>query len=81
MIIHIYNHWWGETHNGVIEEKKVIKDSVNGDRTESIFKFKVGTNMELAKRYKGGLLLVHGWWWIRCIPAHTLRMVVLCPGK
>ncbi len=72
---HIYNHWWGETHNGVIEEKKVIKDSVNGDRTESIFKFKVGTNMELAKRYKGGLLLVHGWMDDNVHPAHTLRMV------
>lgn len=71
----IYNHWWGETHNGVKEEKKVIKDSVNGDRTESTFKFKVGTNMELAKRYKGGLLLIHGWMDDNVHPAHTLRMV------
>lgn len=71
----IYNHWWGETHNGVKEEKKVIKDSVNGNRTESTFKFKVGTNMELAKRYKGGLLLIHGWMDDNVHPAHTLRMV------
>lgn len=71
----IYNHWWGETHNGVKEEKKVIKDSVNGDRTESTFKFKVGTNMELAKRYKGGLLLIHGWMDDNVHPAQTLRMV------
>ena len=71
----IYNHWWGETHNGVKEEKKVIKDSVNGDRTESMFKFKVGTNMELAKRYKGGLLLIHGWMDDNVHPAHSLRMV------
>ena len=72
---HIYNHWWGETHNGVKEEKKVIKDSVNGDRTESTFKFRVGTNMELAKNYKGGLLLVHGWMDDNVHPAHTLRVV------
>lgn len=72
---HIYNHWWGETHNGVKEEKTVIKDSVNGDRTESTFKFEVGTNMELAKRYKGGLLLIHGWMDDNVHPAHTLRMV------
>ena len=71
----IYNHWWGETHNGVKEEKKVIKDSVNGDRTESTFKFKVGTNMELAKRYKGGLLLIHGWMDDNVHPAQTLRVV------
>ena len=72
---YIYNHWWGETHNGVKEEKKVIKDSVNGDRTESTFKFRVGTNMELAKNYKGGLLLVHGWMDDNVHPAHTLRVV------
>ena len=72
---YIYNHWWGETHNGVTEEKKVIKDSVNGVRTESIFKFNVGTNMELAKHYKGGLLLIHGWMDDNVHPAHTLRMV------
>ena len=71
---HIYNHWWRETHNGVKEEKKVIKDSVNGDRTESTFKFRVGTNMELAKNYKGGLLLVHGWMDDNVHPAHTLRV-------
>lgn len=72
---YIYNHWWGETHNGVTEEKVVIKDSVNGDRTESTFTFKVKTNMDLAKRYKGGLLLVHGWMDDNVHPAHTLRMV------
>lgn len=71
----IYNHWWGETHHGVKEEKKVIKDSVNGDRTESTFKFKVSTNMDLANRYKGGLLLIHGWMDDNVHPAHTLRMV------
>lgn len=72
---YIYNHWWGETHHGVTVEKTVIKDSINGDRTESKFKFRVGTNMELAKRYKGGLLLVHGWMDDNVHPAHTLRMV------
>lgn len=71
----IYNQWWGETHHGVKEEKKVIKDSVNGDRTESTFKFSVPTNMQLAQKYKGGLLLIHGWMDDNVHPAHTLRMV------
>ena len=53
----------------------MIKDSVNGVRTESIFKFNVVTNMELAKHYKGGLLLIHGWMDDNVHPAHTLRMV------
>ncbi|KIO47457.1 S9 family peptidase [Sanguibacteroides justesenii] len=70
----IYNSWWGEVHHGVKEEKKVIKDSINGDRTESTFKFSVPTNMQLAKNYKGGLLLIHGWVDDNVHPAHTLRM-------
>ena len=52
----------------------MIKDSVNGDRTESTFKFRVGTNMELAKNYKGGLLLVTGDMDDNVHPAHTYRM-------
>ena len=31
--------------------------------------------MELAKNYKGGLLLVHGWMDDNVHPAHTLRVV------
>ena len=52
----------------------MIKDSINGDRTESTFKFSVPTNMQLAKNYKGGLLLIHGWVDDNVHPAHTLRM-------
>lgn len=70
----IYNQWWGETHHGVKEEKKTIKDSINGDREESTFSFRVPTNMQLAERYKGGLLLVHGMMDDNVHPAHTLRM-------
>ena len=71
----IYNQWWGETHHGVKEVKKTIKDSVQGDRVESTFKFSVPTNMELAEKYKGGLLIVHGLMDNNVHPAHTLRMV------
>ena len=70
----IYNRWWGEVHHGVKEEKVEIKDSVHGDRTESVFKFSVSTNMQLAQNYKGGLLLIHGWMDDNVHPAHTLRM-------
>lgn len=72
----IYNQWWGETHHGVREEKKVIRDSVNGDREEINFRFSVPNNMQLAKNYKGGLLLVHGMMDDNVHPANTLRVVV-----
>ena len=47
---------------------------MNGDREEHIFKFQVRTNQELAKNYKGGLLLVTGDMDDNVHPAHTLRM-------
>ena len=62
---HLYNRWWGEAHHGVREEEK------DG---ETVFSFDVPTNMELAKNYKGGLLLIHGWMDDNVHPAHTLRM-------
>lgn len=71
---YIYNKWFTETHNGATEEKKVIKDSVNGDRTEYTYKFRVNTNIDLAKNYKGGLLLVTGDMDDNVHPAHTYRM-------
>lgn len=71
----IYNQWWGEAHHGVKEEKKVVKDSVNGDREESVFRFSVPNNMQLAPKYKGGLLLVHGMMDDNVHPAHSLRVV------
>lgn len=70
----IFNMWWGETFNGAEEVKKTVKDSVNGDREEVSYKFRVGTNMQLAGRYKGGLLLAHGWVDDNVHPAHTLRL-------
>ena len=71
---YIYNKWFTETHNGATEEKKVITDSVNGDRTEYTYKFRVNTNIDLAKNYKGGLLLVTGDMDDNVHPAHTYRM-------
>ena len=72
---HIYNKWFTETHHGASEIKNEIKDSIHGDRVEYSYKFRVGTNIELAKRYKGGLLLVTGDMDDNVHPAHTYRMV------
>ena len=72
---YIYNKWFTETHNGVKEEKREVKDSVLGNQGEYTYEFKVGTNMDLAKRYKGGLLLVTGDMDDNVHPAHTYRMV------
>ena len=72
---YIYNKWFTETHNGATEEKKVVKDSVNGDRTEYTYKFRVNTNIDLAKNYKKGLLLVTGDMDDNVHPAHTYRMI------
>ena len=70
----IYNKWWGETHNGVKEEKKTVKDSVKGDREESTFKSRVAANQELAKNFKGYLLLVTGDIDNNVHPGNTFRM-------
>lgn len=72
---YIYNKWFTETHNGATEKKKVVKDSVNGDRTEYTYKFRVNTNIDLAKNYKKGLLLVTGDMDDNVHPAHTYRMI------
>lgn len=70
----IYNNGWVEIHHGVKETKKVIKDSVNGDREEYSYQVKVPTNMELAKNLRGHLLLVTGDMDKNVNPAHTFRM-------
>lgn len=70
----MYNQWWGETHNGVREEKHTVKDSVNGDREESTFKGEVETNAQLARNFKGYLLLVTGDVDNNVHPGNTLRM-------
>ncbi len=70
----IYNQWWGETHHGVKEEKKTVKDTIKGDYEESIFKSKIATNAELARNFKGYLLLVTGDIDNNVHPGNTLRM-------
>ena len=70
----IYNQWWGETHNGVREEKKTIKDTVKGDYEESTFKSQIATNANLVKNLKGHLLLVTGDVDDNVHPSNTLRL-------
>lgn len=70
----IYNKGFVEIHYGVREEKKVVKDSVNGDREEYTYSVKTKTNPELARNYKGGLLLVTGDQDKTVNPAHTFRL-------
>lgn len=72
----IYNTGWIEMNNGVEEIVKTVKDSVTGKEEEVVsFKVrKIHTNMELAKNYKGGLLLVHGLMDDNVNPAHSIRM-------
>lgn len=70
----IYNLWWGETHHGVKEVKKTVKDSVKGDHEVSTFKSKIPTNADLACNFKGYLLLVTGDMDNNVHPGNTLRM-------
>lgn len=81
----IYNIWWGGTHHGikekVTEKKKKVKDPATGRDTtvtEKVVTFekpKIPTNIELADRLKGHLLLVAGDADNNVHPANTLRMV------
>ncbi|MCR9013140.1 S9 family peptidase [Gabonibacter chumensis] len=71
----IYNKGFVEIHYGVKENKKIVKDSVNGDREEITFTTKSKSNAELAKNYKGGLLIVTGDMDKTVHPSHTLRVV------
>lgn len=88
----IYNRGWGETHHGIQEIRKKItytaKDKKNGkDSTytkDSItFKTKIPTNMELASRLKGHLMLVTGDVDDNVHPGNTFRMAdaLLRAGK
>ena len=61
----IYNQWWGETHNGVTEvdkkvkEKSESKDSLDKKKEVVIsFKSEIGKNQDIAKNLKGHLLLI-----------------------
>lgn len=70
----IYNKWWGETHHGVKEVKKQVRDSVKGDREEISFETHVPANEELARNFKGYLLLVTGDIDNNVHPGNTFRM-------
>ena len=78
-----FNLWWGETHHGVKEVHKQverkIKNPVNGldsVYTEDVISFesKIPTNMELAKRLEGHLLLITGDADQTVNPSNTMRM-------
>ena len=63
----IYNRWWSEQHNGILEEI-----SASGDTT---FKYSVGKNQDLARNLKGHLLLVTGDIDDNVSPSNTIRVV------
>jgi hypothetical protein len=78
----IYNQWWGETYNGVIDVEKTItkkgevKDSLNKKKEVEIsFKGVVEKNQDIAKNLKGYLLLVTGDIDNNVHPGNTLRVV------
>lgn len=72
----IYNQWWGETHNGVTEVDKKIKnkDGEKGDSIKVTFKADVDKNQDLARNLKGHLLLVTGDQDDNVNPANTIRV-------
>lgn len=70
----IYNRGWGECYNGVREVEKVVKDSLGNERKEYEYKFKVESNVSIAKNLKGHLMLVTGDMDKNVNPAHTYRV-------
>lgn len=71
----IFNRGWSEIYHGVKEAVKTVKGKDGQDSTVYAYSCKVPTNMELAKRLKGHLLLVTGDMDKNVHPANTLRMV------
>jgi len=75
----VYNTWWGETHHGVTEVKKIVKemneDSVEVEKEVITFESEIKTNASLAENLKGHLLLVHGDMDSNVHPANTIRLV------
>ncbi len=63
----IYNRWWSEQHQGILESI-----TEKGDTT---FKYSVDKNTEIAKNLKGHLLLSSGDIDDNVHPGNTLRMV------
>lgn len=67
----IYNTGWIELNNGVSE---VFRDSVKRDSVIGFKSNPIQTNMELASKCKGYLLLAHGVLDDNVNPSHTIRM-------
>ena len=70
----MYNKGWVEIHYGVQERKTMVKDSLGNEHEKVSYYTSSKTNMDLAKNYKGGLLLVTGDMDETVHPAHTLKM-------
>lgn len=68
----IYNTGWIEMNNGV--EEKIVKNKKNPADSIRFEALPIHTNMELAKRCRGHLLLVTGMMDTNVHPAHTFRM-------
>lgn len=62
----VYNRWWSEKHDGVIERER------DGQIT---FEYDVDKNQDIAKNLKGKLMLMHGDIDNNVHPANTLRVV------
>ncbi|MFC1565109.1 prolyl oligopeptidase family serine peptidase, partial [candidate division KSB1 bacterium] len=72
----IYNLWWSESHHGVKEVTKKVKDKESGEeKEETVFESKIPTNQSLAENLKGHLLLYHGEIDNNVHPANTIRVV------
>lgn len=71
----IYNKGWVEIHFGVKEKKEMVKDSLGNEHEVVTYETRSKTNQELAKNYKGGLLIVTGDMDKTVHPANTLRVV------
>lgn len=67
----IYNTGWIELNNGV---KEVFRDSLKRDTVIGFRSNPIQTNMELAGKCKGYLLLAHGVLDDNVNPSHTIRM-------
>jgi dipeptidyl-peptidase 4 len=79
----IYNLWWGETHHGVTEVDKKVKNK-KGEKSDSLkveekveitFKSNIPKNQDIAKNLKGHLLLTTGDIDNNVHPGNTLRVV------
>ena len=63
----IYNRWWSEQHHGIQE--------IVSEKKDTTFKYKITTNLQIAKNLKGHLMLVTGDIDNNVHPGNTLRLV------